>query len=65
MKKNINFNTEKRTNAASSFEKDFFKLMINYVYGKTMENLRKRINIRLVNNEEFLNYTSRPTHVTH
>ena len=65
MKKNINFNTEKRTNAASSFEKDFFKLMINYVYGKTMENLWKRINIRLVNNEEFLNYTSRPTHVTH
>ena len=39
MKKYINFNTEKRTNAVNSFEKYFFKLMINFVYGKTMENL--------------------------
>ena len=52
MKKYIDFNTEKRTNAANSFEKDFFKLMINSVYGKPMENLRKRINVRLVNNEK-------------
>ena len=66
MKKYIDFNTEKRTNAANNFEKDFFKLMINSVYGKTMENLQKRINVRLVNNEKhFLKYTSRPTHVTH
>ena len=60
MKKYINFNTEKRTNAANSFEKDFLKLMINSVYGKTMENLRKRINVRLVKNEiDFLKYMSR------
>ena len=40
--------------------------MINSIYGKTMENLRKRINVRLVNNErDFLKYTSRPTYVTH
>ena len=52
--------------ATNDFEKDFFKLMINSVYGKTMENLRKRINVRFVNNEkEFLKYTSRPTYVTH
>ena len=50
MKKYIDFNTKKRTNAANSFEKDFLKLMINSVYGKTMENLRKRINFRLINN---------------
>ena len=56
MKKYIDFNTEKRKNAANDFEKDFFKLMINSVYGKTMENLRKRINVRLVSNEkDFLN----------
>ena len=42
MKENIDFNTEKRTNAANSFEKDVLKLMINSVYGKTMENLRKK-----------------------
>ena len=40
--------------------------MINSVYGKTMENLRKRMNVRLVNNEkDFLKYTSRPTYITH
>ena len=66
MKKYFDFNTEKRTHAANNFEKDFFKLMINSAYGKTMENLRKRTNVRLVNNEKnFLKYTSRPTHITH
>ena len=66
MKKYIDFNTKKRTNVVNSFEKDFLKLIINSVYGKTMANLRKRINVRLVNNEkDFLKYTSRPTHITH
>ena len=67
--KNISILTLKKkqkTNATNSFEKHFVKLVINSVYGKAMENLRKRINIRLVNNEKyFLKYTSRPTHITH
>ena len=66
MKKYIDFNTEETMNAANDFEKDFFKLMISSVYGKTMANLRKGINVRLVNNEkDFLKYTSRPTDITH
>ena len=65
MKKYIDFNTEKRMNAANDFEKDFFKLMINSVYRKTMENLRKMINVRLVNRaEDFLKCTSKPTYIT-
>ena len=46
-------------------KKNFFKLMINSVYGKT-RNSRKRIIGRQVNNEkDFLKYTSRPTHIIH
>ena len=40
--------------------------MINSLHGKTIENLRKRISVRLVNNEQgFLNYTSKPTRTNH
>ena len=53
MKNYIQFNTEKSTNAADRFQKKFFKLMIDWVYGKKMENLWKRINFRLVNNEKY------------
>ena len=66
MKKYIDFNTKKRMGATNDFQKDFFGLMINSVYGKTMENLRKRINVRFMNNKkDFLKYTSKPTYITH
>ena len=52
MKKYIDFNTEKRANAGNISEQDFSKLMINSAFGKTIENLRKRINVRLVSSEK-------------
>ena len=66
MKKYINFNTEKTMKAANDFQKDFIKLIINSVYGKTMENLQKRISVRLVTNkEDFLKYTSKLMYIIH
>ena len=57
----ISFNSQKRQAARNEFEKDFYKLKNNSLFGKTMENVRRRIDFRLCNTpEKFQTYTSRP-----
>ena len=51
--KHINFNTQKRNQAVNDFEKDFYKLLNNAFYGKTMENVRNRLKIKFIKKDNY------------
>ena len=54
----IRKNTDLRKTASNAFEKDFFKLMSNSVFGKTIENIRKGQNVVIVDNRKMANKLS-------
>ena len=66
IKEYIDLNTDLRTKASNDFEKDFFKLMNNSVFGKTIENIEKRVNVKLVTKrEEAIKLSSQPNFERH
>ena len=63
LKDYIDTNTQKRSVSSSDFEKDFYKLMNNSVFGKTQENLRNRVNVEVLTNRELaLKRVCKPSH---
>ena len=54
LRKYVDFNTEKRKQISNEFNKNLYKLLNNCIYGKSIENIRKRINVKLINDKKVL-----------
>ena len=50
----ITFNAQKRNQAVNDFEKDFYKLLKNAFYGKTMENVRNRLKLKFLKKDDLI-----------
>ena len=65
LKKYIKFNTQKRKESTDRFNQNFFKLLVNCIYGKSMENIRKRISVKHINNsKDYLRCVSKPKFIS-
>ena len=64
LEKYINFNIQKRNQAVNDFEKDFYKLLNNAFYGKTMENVRNRLKIKFVKKDYYREIMKQQTKLT-
>ena len=63
---NLILNTQKRKESTNEADKNQFKLLNNAVYGRTMENMRKRIKTKIIKNEKNLKkHTERPTYINY
>ena len=64
LEKSISFITHKRNQAVNDFEKDFYKLLINALYGKTIENVRNRCKIEFIEKDEIDKITKQQSKLT-
>ena len=65
LKEYIEFNTQKRKESTDRFNQGFFELLVNCIYGKSMENIRKRISVKLINNsKDYLRCVSKPDFIS-
>ena len=64
LKKYINFITQKRNEVKNDFENDFFKLLINTFYGKTIENVRNRSRLEYFKKNDVKNIIKQQSKLT-
>ena len=65
LKKYVDFSTEKRKQNNDEFSKHLYKLLNNCIYGKSIENIRKRMNVKLINDKKvYLKRVNKPSFIS-